>query len=278
MPSLQRTRVPALTASLVLLLAPRAGADPPFGIRVVDADTGRGVPLIELRTTHAVRYYTDSAGWVAFEEPGLLGREVYFHVSGHGYEHAADGFNYRGVALRAEPGGRAEIRVRRVNIAERLYRVTGGGIYRDSLLLGEQAPTSQPALNGLVCGQDSVLTAPYRGRIFWFWGDTARPSYPLGNFQVAGATSRLPGDGGLRPDVGVDLEYFVDARGFAREMAPIPGEGPTWTTDWSRSPTPEANDSSPFTRRCGPTCRRMAAACCATTTTRRASSVSRRGT
>jgi hypothetical protein len=210
----------ALTASI-------ARADS-FGIHVVDSDTGRGVPLVELKTTNSIRYYTDSAGWVAFDEPGLIGQDVFFNISGHGYEFPADGFGIRGVRLKTESGGAAEIKIKRLNVAERLYRMTGGGIYRDSVILGRRVPTSQPLLNGLVFGQDSVLTTIYRGRVYWFWGDTGWPRYPLGNFQVAGATSLLPTDGGLAPDAGVDLTYFVNDQGFAKEMAPIPGDGPTW--------------------------------------------------
>ncbi len=77
-------------------------------------------------------------------------------------------------------------------------------------------------------GSDSVENAVYRSKIFWFWGDTNRPAYPLGNFNSSGATSLLPGKGGLDPNVGVDLNYFVDEHGFARGMAPMSGDGPTW--------------------------------------------------
>ncbi len=199
-----------------------------FGVHVVDEQTGRGVPLVELRTVNEVRHYTDSAGWVAIDDPGLMGQEVFVHVTSHGYEYPADGFGYRGARLQVTAGGTATVKVHRVNIAERLYRVTGGGVYRDSVLLGKPVPIEHPTLNGLVFGQDSVVNTVYRGRIYWFWGDTAWPRYPLGNFQVAGATSRLPGDGGLPPGVGVNLSYFVDERGFAKEMAPIEGHGPTW--------------------------------------------------
>jgi hypothetical protein len=201
-----------------------------FTIRVVDAATGRGVPLVELRTVHDVRSYTDSNGIVAFHEPGLMGRDVFFHVASHGYEFPRDGFGFRGKALRVTPGGSATLSIRRLNIAERLYRVTGGGIYRDSVLVGARVPLKEPVLNGLVFGSDSVLNAVYRGQIYWFWGDTNRPAYPLGNFQVPGATSALPGQGGLDPEVGIDLRYFVDAKGFARETARMPGKGPTWLT------------------------------------------------
>ncbi len=214
-------------ALLALQTGPVAAADY-FRIRVIDEQTGRGVPLVELRTVNSVCYYTDSAGFIAFHEPGLMDQEVHFSISAHGYEYPADGFGYRGVRLKISPGGEATIKIKRLNIAERIYRVTGGAVYRDSVLLGRPVPTERPVLNGLVFGQDSVVNTVYHGGIYWFWGDTSRPAYPLGNFQVAGATSRLPDDGGLPPDAGVDLTYFVDEGGFAREMAPIPGPGPTW--------------------------------------------------
>ena len=57
-----------------------------FMIKVVDDQTGRGVPLVELRTTSNVRYYTDSQGIIAFCEPGLMNQQVYFEVFSHGYE------------------------------------------------------------------------------------------------------------------------------------------------------------------------------------------------
>src|SRR5262249_47108353 len=43
-----------------------------------------------------------------------------------------------------------------------------------------------------------------------------------------GATSVLPREGGLDPEAGIDLDYFLDDKGFVRKMAPMPGEGPTW--------------------------------------------------
>lgn len=199
-----------------------------FGIEVVDEQTGRGVPLVELRTTGSQRYYTDSGGLVALDEPGFNGREVYFSVSSHGYEAAADGFGFRGARLKVEPGQVAQIKIRRRNIAERLYRLTGEGIYRDTLLLGRPAPIKNPVLNAEVTGCDSVQNAVYQGRLFWMWGDTGQLRYPLGGFQMTGATSALPGKGGLDPSRGVDLEYFTGSTGFAREMAPVPGPGPTW--------------------------------------------------
>ncbi len=199
-----------------------------FRIQVVDKETGRGVPLVELKTVNQIRYITDSNGVAAFDEPGLFGHKVFFFVTSHGYETAKDNFGYQGQALEVTEGGSARIAIRRLNVAERLYRITGAGIYRDSVLTGDRIPIREPLLNGQVLGQDSVVNTVYRGKIHWFWGDTNRPDYPLGNFHVPGATSELPGHGGLEPDAGVNLTYFLDDRGFARPTAPIPGDGPTW--------------------------------------------------
>jgi hypothetical protein len=157
-----------------------------------------------------------------------MGQDVHFLVKSHGYDYPKDGFGYAGLTLKAVEGGSAEIRIKRINIAERLYRITGQGIYTDSVLLGRKVPTTNPVIDGLVVGQDSVLDAVYNGKIYWFWGDTSKPGYPLGNFQTTGATSQLPGKGGLDPEAGVDLTYFTVADGFTKQMAPIPGPGPTW--------------------------------------------------
>src|SRR5689334_9776384 len=166
--------LPALLSLVVLPgiseVLPSVVAAEPFRIEVVDAETGRGVPLVELRTVNDIRLFTDSQGVVAFDEPGLLGQSVFFHVKSHGYEFPKDGFGFAGKALRTEAGGKARLEIRRLNIARRLYRVTGGGIYRDSELCGMPVPLREPLLNGQVTGSDSVVNVVYRGKIYWFWG------------------------------------------------------------------------------------------------------------
>lgn len=199
-----------------------------FKIRVVDESDGRGVPLVSLKTTNEIEYITDSNGFIAFYEPGLMNREVFFFVSSHGYSYPEDGFGYEGLRLRTEPGGSATIRLKRDNIAQRLYRITGQGIYRDSILLGEAVPIKDPVMNGGVVGQDSTVAAVYRGMIYWFWGDTSRAAYPLGNFKTTGATSRLPEDGGLPPERGINLNYFKNDDGFTRQMFPWVDDGLVW--------------------------------------------------
>jgi hypothetical protein len=213
-----------------ILSAATAVAAEPFVLRVVDEDTGRGVPLVELKTTHNVRYYTDNAGLVAIDDAGLLGEEVFFFVESHGYQFPKDGFGYRGKRLRVESGKTAELKLTRINIAERLYRVTGTELYQHAIRAGERAPIEESRLNAQVVGCDSVQTTLFDGKLFWIWGDTSRLSYPLGNFHGSAAVSQLPEHGGLDPTVGINLDYFQSNNGFAQEIAPIPGDGPTWLT------------------------------------------------
>ena len=229
-----------MSPSVLLFVAALNAAEStaPFAIHVIDDQTGRGVPLVELKTTSNVVYVTDNNGIVVFDEPALMNQKVWFTVTSHGYEIPKSGFGFRGQALDLKPGGEATIKIKRVNIAQRLYRVTGAGIYRDTLLIQQSGigtrsvpttiPIKQPLLNAKVIGCDSVQTAIYRGKLRWFWGDTVRPAHPLGLFDVPGAVSDLPGKGGLPPDKGVDLEYFVGQDGFARATCPMEGAGPTW--------------------------------------------------
>ena len=197
-----------------------------FAIQVIDEQTGRGVPMVELQTTSSVRLYTDSNGLVAFHEPGLMNKKVWFGVSAHGYEFPPDGFGMHGVTLETRPGAISQLRIKRINIAERLYRITGQGIYRDTVLLGRKPPVAEPLLNAEVTGQDGVLNAVYRGRLYWFYGDTLKLSYALGNFSMTGATTGLPDK--INPSVGFALKYFAGKDGFVRPMAPIQGEGVVW--------------------------------------------------
>lgn len=197
-------------------------------LRVIDAETGRGVPLVELRATSEAAWWTDSAGVVALDEPGWFGRSVFLHVRSPGYAHPKDGFGYAGVRFTPERGGSTTVRLQRLNVAERLYRITGADIYRDSVLLGLPTPIREPLLNAGVTGQDSVVATPYRGRLYWCWGDTNLLRYPLGNFGATGATSDLPGRGGLPPSQGIDFRYFTGSDGFVRPMCPEPSNGMRW--------------------------------------------------
>ena len=63
-------------------------------LQVVDGETGRGVPCVQLRTSNDIRAYTDSAGLVAWDEPSLLNQPVFFSVETDGYTFPKDGFGY----------------------------------------------------------------------------------------------------------------------------------------------------------------------------------------
>lgn len=212
--------------STFFLVALLLSADKPFEIQVVDDQTGRGVPLVELTTTAGVTFVTDSAGRIAFDEPGMMSQRVWFAIKSHGYEAPKDGYGIYGATYDVKPGGKETLKIKRLNIAERLYRITGSGIYRDSVLLGHDAPIKEPLLNGKVTGCDSVMLAKYHDKLFWFWGDTNRPAYTLGLFDVPGATTPLPS--GTDIEKGIDLAYFTGQDGFAKATCKMEGSGPTW--------------------------------------------------
>ncbi|MCF7784970.1 MAG: hypothetical protein K9N47_02550, partial [Prosthecobacter sp.] len=199
-----------------------------FGIHVIDESTGRGVPLVTLKTTNYIALTTDSAGWIAFNEPGLMNRAVYFSVECPGYSLPKDGFGFVGVRLTPVAGKSVEVKVLRTNIAERLCRLTGQGIYRDSTLLGHEPPLPSPNLFADVMGQDSVQVVPWKGRYFWIFGDTNRPNYPLGNFHSTAAWSDAPDKGGLDPEHGIHFEYITDENGAVAKMMPVEEPGAVW--------------------------------------------------
>ena len=193
-----------------------------FVIRVLDEDTGRGVPLVELKLPNDVKYWTDSAGVAALDEPSFGGREVFITVRSHGYKYVEETPLGRGANVRIEPGKIQELRVRRTMIAERLYRLTGEGIYRDSVMAGLPVPMKDPLMNAQVLGQDLSSAAIYRGKILWTWGDTIGPASL--NFSVSAATSDLQDD----PAVAVNYSYFTDSAGHSKEMLPLAAEGLVW--------------------------------------------------
>ena len=212
---------------LALKISALADASSWFAIHVVDKETGLGVPLVTLTTVNHISHTTDSAGRIAFNEPGLMDKAVFFHVSAPGYTMPKDGFGYTGLRLTPRLGETCEIKIMRLNIAERLYRITGQGIYRDSELLGHECPLPRPNFN-LTLGQDSVQAVPFLGRLFWLWGDTNKVGYPLGNFHTTCAWSDLPEKGGLSPAEGVHLEYLTTEAGEIRPMLPMEAPGPVW--------------------------------------------------
>jgi hypothetical protein len=198
----------------------------PCRIEVVEKGRGWPVPLVELRTLHQVRFVTDNAGLIAFDLPELMGRETWFDVIADGYEVPKDGFGYRGVRLLTAPGKSLRVEVQRTSMARCMGRLTGGGIFGESQKLGLAADWHESG----ILGCDSVQTAVYRGRLFWIWGDTILPSYPLGIFNSSSATTSIEPLQSLEPPLRLPFDYFTGKNGVPRGVADVPGEGPTWIT------------------------------------------------
>jgi hypothetical protein len=208
--------------------------------KVIDMDTGRGIPMVNLTTVDLVPHYTDSNGVVAYYEPEMkkLPESVvtYFTPIADGYTYQdVDWLGISGIGVHASCDGRTIIKMKRTNIAQRLYRITGRGIYRDSVMVNESVPgmTNEFVENNMilkqqVVGQDSVMTVQYNNKTFWFYGDTNKLSYPLGNFFVTGATTPIDG---WDVEVVIDLQYITEPNDtFVKRVAPEtdPKGGPTW--------------------------------------------------
>ncbi len=207
-------------------------ASRPCRIEVVEKGSGWPVPLVELRTTHHARLITDNAGVIAFDLPELLGRETWFDVLGSGYEVPQDGFGYRGVRLTPQPGQTLRIEVHRTILAQRLGRITGGGLFAESQKLGQDLDWREPG----ILGCDSIQNAVHRGKMFWLWGDTTLARYPLGLFHATSATTSVQPLETFTPPIRLRLDYFADDRGTPRNVATMPGSGPTWVTGYVSLP------------------------------------------
>lgn len=207
---------------------------PYYAIRVIDAVTNRGVPLTYLRTTYKTVYMTDSAGYVAFNEPGLMtGDPIWVTVSSYGYESPIGFLGVPGMQITPKAASSIEIKLTRTQVAERLYRLTGYGIYRDSVLLRKPVPLEQPVLNAKVAGSDTIQCAKFKDKLLWMWQDTDQMAFQLGNFAMTGAWTELPHK--LEADRGLNFDYFTKdnkPNEFARGMVDIPlqtpGNFPLW--------------------------------------------------
>lgn len=195
-----------------------------FGIRVVD-EHGRGVPLVELKTSNEIRCVTDNAGWIAWQEPGMMNREVCWTVSGPGIEREKDGFGFAVFRAVTTPGTSVVCNVKSTIVATRIGRLTGQGLYRDSELLGQPVLVPNVLEPGVV-GQDSVQCVEFQDKLFWLWGDTNQARYPLGNFHTTCATTPRA----AHPELGLRFDYFVDPTNpkLLKKMFPTKEKGVVW--------------------------------------------------
>ncbi|GAA5478587.1 hypothetical protein [Haloferula helveola] len=221
-----------LLGILTIALSGQLAAVEPFRIKVVEKGTGWPVPMVELRTTHHARFISDNAGVIAFDLPEMMGEECWFSIEGHGYGVAADGFGFRGVRLTPTSGGEAMVEVERSLPGKRLGRLTGAGLFGESQRFGLEPDWKE---SGIV-GCDTVQIAPHRGKLFWAWGDTSVARYPLGLFQTTSATTGLRPVSSFEPPLRVRYDYFRDPEGRVRNVAEMPGSGPTWISGYVSLP------------------------------------------
>ena len=223
-----------LALSMGSLLGFTTSAEDLCKIRVVDSKNGWPVPLVELKTTNNVRFYTDNAGVIAFDLPELMGVLTWFSIEGHGYTVAADGFGHRGKRLIPTPGETITVRVDRQLPAKRLGRITGAGLFGESQRFSEYRDWKDQG----ILGCDSVLNAVHNGKLFWAWGDTTLAGYPLGLFHTLSATTDLHPLRSFEPPIQLRYQYFRDAKGKPRVVAEMPGNGPTWLSGYVSLPDP----------------------------------------
>lgn len=195
-----------------------------FVLEAIDDQNGRPIPLIEFRTTSGMKWITDNAGKAVVDAPELFGREVWFSVLGHGYDVPRDGFGFQGIRLTPTRGTSHPVRLKRTLPAERIGRLTGSGLFAESQKIGEHIDWVESG----VVGCDSVQTTAWKGKLFWFWGDTNLFPYPLGIFRMLGAESEVNpwmlDEIPIRPK----LNFFRDSKNALRPIADIDHQGPVW--------------------------------------------------
>ena len=101
--------LPLFIALIGLTLPTGPGLVPtPFTIRVVDQQTGVGVPDLRVTTDSWIVCYTQAGGDVAWRESSLMGRHVRFEV-----KDKSNRFDDAVATLQVTPGGQATLTVHR---------------------------------------------------------------------------------------------------------------------------------------------------------------------
>ena len=195
-----------------------------FYFKIIDENTNRGLPLVELKTRSSVAFYSDNNGVISITDPTYLNREVYFTISSPGYSFPLDFFGNPGQTFHLTPGQNITLKMSRQNIAERMYRMTGEGLYHQSVVAGLPVPKDLPFIDADLTGIDATMARVYKDKIYWFWGDSQHLSGFLGHFSMTGATT--PKD--IDPNSVIPFNYFKSEDGSNKKMTPIQGPGMIW--------------------------------------------------
>ncbi|MDD3001221.1 MAG: hypothetical protein PHF29_05645 [Candidatus Riflebacteria bacterium] len=197
----------------------------PFMIRFVDEADGQPVPLVEIEAFNALRLVSDNLGYIAVQEPDLVGKKVRFLVRGNGYEYdKTDFFGEKSINPEVVPGRVLQIKLRRSMPAKRLYRITGAGRYRDSVLGGIIKPESAGGLPGKVVGLDSAIPVWWNNKLYCFWGDTLCTDRM--NLSASGGIVRAAQKGDA--SAALDIEFFTNNEGYVKPMIDTGSPGFVW--------------------------------------------------
>jgi hypothetical protein len=157
-----------------------------FTLLVLDGKTKRALPGAQVIMPHRT-YVTDSSGAAAIYETGVMNSHATVTLAADGYVTAT------GVSVDLTPGLTRQVTIDpdASQIAVRLYRINGPGIFRDRVLLGQ---SSSQGLNADMISQDGPMTALYQGRVYWTFGDTNHESAGHSNYRGSAASSAIPVD------------------------------------------------------------------------------------
>ena len=180
--------------------------------------------------------WSDSQGMVAFCDPDAVGRSIAFTVTSDGYTLPSGPT----VTLAATAGGAARVTLARRYAGERLYRATGQGIYRDSVLLGSsrRRPPRRTSTGLWAMGQDTPSTFVYAAAGTRSAGCTDCAAHFPVQLDTSGATSPLA-RANFSPDLGRTPRTSSIASGFSRGIvdtaadpsaaSAFSGAGSAWT-------------------------------------------------
>src|SRR5262249_43746236 len=112
LPRASRRLVAVLACFGILLSAAHAQAEHRY-LEIVcrDAVTGALLSGVELTTRNGIVHVSDANGVIAFYEPGLMGRSVFFRIAKPGYTYAPSGFPTPGGLLPTVEGLRLDLRL-----------------------------------------------------------------------------------------------------------------------------------------------------------------------
>ncbi|GAB4275085.1 MAG: hypothetical protein Kow0029_15940 [Candidatus Rifleibacteriota bacterium] len=186
--------------------------------------------MVELELENGLKLISDNDGFITLFAPDLEGKTARFKITGNGYSTGQrDFWGEESFTTTIQAGKFEKCYLKRTQLAQRLYRITGASRYNHTILAGKKPRfETSDLLPGGVIGQDSVITVPWKNRLWNFYGDTLG----LSGFNFSASCARLPFSDKMHPsfdpDIGLPLEYLVDENGFAKKMIETGKKGFTW--------------------------------------------------